>query len=107
MQAFEGLKAVRHSNDTVTIFRPEFHHRRLAHSANTIALPAPPLETFLDALNLLVRSNAHLLGPADSSAVLYISPLLIPTLPDEVDVDAAKDDAKAEAEELQAGGVAP
>lgn len=81
MQAFEGLKATRLSNDTVTIFRPDFHHRRLTHSANTIALPAPPLETFLNALDLLVRSNAHLLGPADSSAVLYIRPLLIPTSP--------------------------
>jgi branched-chain amino acid aminotransferase len=81
MQAFEGLKATRHSNDTVTIFRPDFHHRRLTHSASTIALPAPPLEIFLDALNLLVRSNAHLLGPAESSAVLYIRPLLIPTSP--------------------------
>ena len=81
MQAFEGLKATRHSNDTITIFRPDFHHRRLTHSATTIALPSPPLDTFLAALNLLIRSNAHLLGPASSSAILYIRPLLIPTSP--------------------------
>ncbi|KAF1936888.1 branched-chain amino acid aminotransferase II [Clathrospora elynae] len=81
MQAFEGLKATRHSNDTITVFRPDFHHRRLTHSATTIALHSPPLETFLTALNLLIRSNAHLLGPASSSAILYIRPLLIPTSP--------------------------
>ncbi|KAE8841809.1 hypothetical protein HRS9122_05935 [Pyrenophora teres f. teres] len=81
MQAFEGLKATRHTNNTITLFRPTFHHRRLTHSAATIALPSPPLDTFLSALNLLIRSNAHLLGPASSSAILYIRPLLIPTSP--------------------------
>lgn len=81
MQAFEGLKATRHSNDTITIFRPDFHYRRLTHSAATIGLPTPPLETFLEALNLLIRSNAHLLGPATSAAILYIRPVLFPTSP--------------------------
>ncbi|EOA81673.1 hypothetical protein ACJQWK_10671 [Exserohilum turcicum] len=81
MQAFEGLKATRHDNDTITIFRPDFHYRRLTHSAATIGLPTPPPETFFAALNLLIRSNAHLLGPATSSAILYIRPVLIPTSP--------------------------
>ncbi|RMZ69315.1 branched-chain-amino-acid aminotransferase 5 [Pyrenophora seminiperda CCB06] len=81
MQAFEGLKAVRHSNNTITVFRPHFHHTRLAHSAATVALPSPPLDIFLSALNLLIQDNAHLVGPASSPAILYIRPVLIPTSP--------------------------
>ncbi|KAH3911146.1 hypothetical protein HBI56_235900 [Parastagonospora nodorum] len=81
MQAFEGLKATRHTDNTISIFRPAFHHARLAHSAATIALPCPPLHTFLSALELLVRENVRLLGPPESSAILYIRPVLIPTSP--------------------------
>ncbi|KAF2201685.1 D-aminoacid aminotransferase-like PLP-dependent enzyme [Delitschia confertaspora ATCC 74209] len=69
------------SADTITVFRPDFHHRRLTHSATIIALHSPPLETFLAALNLLIRSNAHLLGPASSCAILYIRALPNPYLP--------------------------
>jgi branched-chain amino acid aminotransferase len=77
-QCYEGLKALRSPSPTnaITIFRPRFHAARMAHSAAAVSLPPVPEDLFLAAISLAVQRNAEFVGPADSSAVLYIRPLL-------------------------------
>ncbi|KAL2255763.1 hypothetical protein VTK26DRAFT_2741 [Humicola hyalothermophila] len=80
-QCYEGLKAFRQastSGRSIAIFRPHFHHARLCTSAAAVCLPAPPLELFLECLNLAVAHNAAFVPPHDTDlpAYLYIRPVL-------------------------------
>lgn len=90
-QCYEGLKAFRtpsssssspnntnNKNNAITIFRPTFHHARLARSAASVSLPCPPEALFLETLRLAVASNAAFVPPADNAqeAYLYIRPVL-------------------------------
>lgn len=76
MQAYEGLKAVRTPSNKITIFRPQFHAKRMMHSAETVSMPPVPEDLFMPCIVEAVRANAGFIGPADSNAVLYIRPLL-------------------------------
>src|SRR5690242_2880371 len=46
-EIFEGLKAYRHADGSVWLFRPEANARRFARSAERLALPELPEEDFL------------------------------------------------------------
>ncbi|KAM4065474.1 amino-transferase class IV domain-containing protein [Hirsutella rhossiliensis] len=81
MQAYEGLKATRTADDTITVFRPTLHHRRLVQSAAAVSLPAVPEDIFLGSIALAVRANAEFVGPASSSAILYLRPVLFASGP--------------------------
>ncbi|EFY91001.1 hypothetical protein J3459_012186 [Metarhizium acridum] len=81
MQAYEGLKASRSAEDTITIFRPTFHHRRLVQSSAAVCLPAVPEDIFLSSISLAVRANAEFVGPGDSAAVLYLRPVIFASAP--------------------------
>ncbi|KID60182.1 Aminotransferase atnJ [Metarhizium brunneum] len=81
MQAYEGLKASRSPDDTITIFRPTFHHRRLVQSSAAVCLPAVPEDVFLSSISLAVRGNAEFVGPGDSAAVLYLRPVIFASAP--------------------------
>jgi branched-chain amino acid aminotransferase len=75
-QVYEGLKAFRTPQDTIHIFRPDFHGTRLAHSASYVSLPAPPLSHFKKCIQHAVALNASFVPPANSPGFLYIRPLL-------------------------------
>jgi branched-chain amino acid aminotransferase len=56
-EIFEGLKAYRHADGGVFLFRPEVNARRFAHSARRMALPPLPEEDFLASIEALVRAD--------------------------------------------------
>src|SRR3954454_15559368 len=49
-EIFEGMKAYRHADDSIWLFRPATNARRFARSAQRLALPELPEEDFLASL---------------------------------------------------------
>ncbi|WP_342320074.1 branched-chain amino acid aminotransferase [Corynebacterium mayonis] len=76
---FEGLKAYRHADGTITTFRPEQNARRLQHSARRLAMPELPEELFLEALQQLVDVDRDWVPAAGGEASLYLRPFMIGT----------------------------
>jgi branched-chain amino acid aminotransferase len=72
-EIFEGMKAYR-TGDGIALFRPEENARRLAMSAERMAMPTVPEELFLDAVETLVRADADWIPDGDGS--LYIRPFM-------------------------------
>jgi branched-chain amino acid aminotransferase len=73
---FEGLKAYRQPDGGVALFRPERNAERLAASCRRLALPELPVEDFVAACELLVRTDAAWVPDAEGAS-LYLRPLLI------------------------------
>ena len=79
-QVFEGLKAYRHEDESIHLFRPERNAARLAASARRLAMPELSVEDFLASLEELVTiDQAWVPGTPGSS--LYLRPLIIATEP--------------------------
>lgn len=75
---FEGMKAYRHADGAVRLFRPERNAARLAISARRMSMPELPQADFLDAVSLLVSADrAHVPGQPGHS--LYLRPFVIAT----------------------------
>ncbi|MCE7011495.1 branched-chain amino acid aminotransferase [Kibdelosporangium philippinense] len=75
---FEGLKAHRQPDGHISIFRPHAHASRMRQSAARLAMPEPPVDLFVEALEMFVRADGDAL-PDDPSLSLYVRPLLIAT----------------------------
>ena len=75
-QCYEGLKAFRHEDGQIRIFRPDQNAVRMQYSASFIAIPPPPVELFLKSVNLAVAKNAEFVPPYETGASMYIRPLL-------------------------------
>lgn len=73
---FEGLKAYRQPDGGVALFRPERNAQRLADSCRRLALPEFPAEAFVEACELLVRTDAAWV-PDGAGASLYLRPLIL------------------------------
>ncbi|MFE5679257.1 branched-chain amino acid aminotransferase [Streptomyces erythrochromogenes] len=75
---FEGIKAHRHADGSVAVFRPEDNARRFRASARRLAMPEMPEELFLEAVDQLVTADQAWLSdnPAHS---IYLRPLLFAT----------------------------
>lgn len=73
---FEGLKAHRTPDGRIVLFRPMDNARRLRMSAARLAMPAPSVETLLEAVQAVVRANARWV-PGYGKGSLYIRPVLI------------------------------
>src|SRR5215218_4751891 len=72
---FEGMKAYRHPDDSIHMFRPEANAARFARSARRLALPELPESAFLDSLRKLVElDNAWVPGGGETS--LYLRPFM-------------------------------
>ncbi|KAK4705350.1 branched-chain amino acid aminotransferase, partial [Phenoliferia sp. Uapishka_3] len=81
---FEGMKAFRHPDGQVRIFRPKDNSARLNHSADVVCMPEVPEATFLEGVHLAVAKNLEWVPPhADygSSGSMYIRPLLFASGP--------------------------
>ncbi len=76
---FEGLKAHKHADGSVHIFRLNKHMRRFEQSAKQLCMPVPDPDTVAEAISRLVRENKEWVPPQPGS--LYIRPTLIGTLP--------------------------
>lgn len=72
---FEGLKAYRHEDGSIWTFRPEANAARFARSAARLALPELPAQSFVDAISLLVRTDAQWV-PSGGESSLYLRPFM-------------------------------
>ncbi|HEY9292985.1 MAG TPA: branched-chain amino acid aminotransferase [Microlunatus sp.] len=74
-EIFEGLKAYRHANDSIWLFRPDKNADRFAKSATRLALPVLPAADFLSSIEtLVVTDQAWVPGGGESN--LYIRPFM-------------------------------
>jgi branched-chain amino acid aminotransferase len=75
---FEGLKAYRQDNGSITLFRPDANATRFNRSARRMAMPELPEQTFLRALELLVSQDRDWV-PSGEGNSLYLRPFMIAT----------------------------
>ncbi|QAY63151.1 branched-chain amino acid aminotransferase [Xylanimonas allomyrinae] len=79
-EVFEGMKAYRHADGTVWTFRPEENAARLSRSAHRLALPALPVDDFIAACAVLVRTDIAWVPDAPDSS-LYLRPFMFASEP--------------------------
>ena len=77
-EIFEGLKAYRHPDGSISLFRPEANAARFARSAARLALPEMPIDFFVETIEELVKQD-HNWVPSKLGESLYIRPFMIAT----------------------------
>jgi branched-chain amino acid aminotransferase len=77
---FEGMKAYRHDSGSITLFRPTANAERFNRSARRLAMPELPVETFVQAAELLVTQDREWV-PAGAGMSLYLRPFMVATQP--------------------------
>ncbi len=77
-EIFEGMKAYRQPDGSVSLFRPEANARRFANSAKRLALPEMPEDLFLETVHALVKQDIAWV-PNQVGESLYIRPFMIAT----------------------------
>ena len=75
-EIFEGLKAYRHADNSIWLFRPEMNARRFARSARRLALPELPEEQFIESIAQVVRADVAWVPPYGGEQSLYIRPFM-------------------------------
>jgi branched-chain amino acid aminotransferase len=75
---FEGMKAYRQSDDSVSMFRPGDNINRFNMSAHRMCMPEVPEDIFMQALAELVNLDRDWV-PNSSEASLYIRPVMFAT----------------------------
>jgi branched-chain amino acid aminotransferase len=74
-EIFEGMKAYRHADGRIALFRPDANARRLQDSARRMAMPELPAELFVESVNALVRADRDWI-PDGEEASLYLRPFM-------------------------------
>ena len=74
-EIFEGLKAYRHADGSVWMFRPEENAKRLQRSAARMALPELPVEAFVEANRRLIAQDERWV-PGGEEQSLYLRPFM-------------------------------
>ncbi|MDY6051133.1 MAG: branched-chain amino acid aminotransferase [Rothia sp. (in: high G+C Gram-positive bacteria)] len=77
-EIFEGIKAYRQADGSITTFRPEENAARLNKSADRLVLPHLPEELFVEAMRQLVEIDAAWVPSGDGES-LYLRPFMIAT----------------------------
>ncbi|MFC5753973.1 branched-chain amino acid aminotransferase [Actinomadura rugatobispora] len=77
-ELFEGLKAYRQADGTIVTFRPYANAARMNRSARRMAMPEIPEQLFVDALELLVRTDRDWV-PTKEGFSLYLRPFMFAT----------------------------
>jgi branched-chain amino acid aminotransferase len=75
---FEGFKAYRQPDGGISTFRPAANGQRFNNSAARLAMPALPVERFVEAADLLIRQEREWVPPNPGES-LYLRPLMIAT----------------------------
>jgi branched-chain amino acid aminotransferase group II len=75
---FEGLKAYRQPDGSVSVFRPDANARRFQSSARRLAMPQLPVETFIEACDLLLKQDMDWV-PGVGEQSLYLRPFMFAT----------------------------
>jgi branched-chain amino acid aminotransferase len=78
-EIFEGLKAYRRPDGSVATFRPEMNALRFQKSARRLAMPELPVETFIEACDLLVQQDQAWVPAHGGEESLYLRPFMIAT----------------------------
>ncbi|MGO2654498.1 MAG: branched-chain amino acid aminotransferase [Pseudoclavibacter sp.] len=78
-EIFEGLKGFRHDDGSVWTFRPDRNAHRFQRSAERLALPQLPVDTFVQSLKELVEVDADWVPDAEGEKSLYLRPFMIAT----------------------------
>jgi branched-chain amino acid aminotransferase len=73
---FEGLKALRTRDGKIVLFRPMANALRMRSSAARLAMPPLPVDTFMEAIQAVVRANAHWVPDHDKGS-FYLRPVSI------------------------------
>ncbi|MEU3651402.1 branched-chain amino acid aminotransferase [Streptomyces sp. NPDC032161] len=76
-EIFEGLKAYRRPDGSVATFRPDANARRFQASARRLAMPELPVETFIEACDLLVQQDKAWVPAHGGEESLYLRPFMI------------------------------
>jgi branched-chain amino acid aminotransferase len=77
-EIFEGLKAYKLADGSMALFRPEQNARRFNRSADRLAMPNLPEDTFVEAIRQLVLADRGWF-PTVEGGSLYIRPFMIAT----------------------------
>jgi branched-chain amino acid aminotransferase len=77
---FEGTKAYARPDGRVNLFRPDANALRFNRSAERMAMPALPVESFVEAIETLVRLE-HEWVPTGEGSSLYVRPVMAATEP--------------------------
>ncbi|MET9699436.1 branched-chain amino acid aminotransferase [Streptomyces sp. NPDC006529] len=72
---FEGLKAYRQPDGTVSTFRPQANAERFQRSARRMAMPELPTELFIEACDALIKQDRAWV-PDSGEASLYLRPFM-------------------------------
>ena len=75
---FEGFKAYRQQDGSIATFRPAANAERFNASARRLAMPELSVATFVEAADVLVRSERDWVPPGVGQS-LYLRPLMIAT----------------------------
>ncbi len=78
---FEGLKAYTTKDGKIVTFRPELNAQRLIDSALRLEMPVLPVESFIEAVDEVVKANVHWVPPYGSGASLYLRPYMFGSSP--------------------------
>ena len=74
-EIFEGMKAYRHADGSIALFRPEENARRFNDSARRMAMPDLPEELFLESLRQLLAIDREWV-PSGEGTSLYLRPFM-------------------------------
>ncbi len=75
-EVFEGMKAYRHADGSIHLFRPEANAHRFQASAARMMLPELPVEDFVTAVAELVKADARWVPRAEGERSLYLRPFM-------------------------------
>lgn len=75
-EIFEGLKAYRHADDSIWLFRPQANAARLNASAKRMMLPAIDEADFLTAITELVKADLRWVPAGGGEQSLYLRPFM-------------------------------
>lgn len=74
-EIFEGLKAYRHPNGEVALFRPEANAARFNQSAQRLAMPELPEELFIESIRQIVKADRNWVPDLEGGS-LYLRPFM-------------------------------
>jgi branched-chain amino acid aminotransferase len=75
---FEGIKAYKHADGKVSIFRPDKNAQRFNKSAERLCMPTIPEDVFLQSLSAIVDIDRDWI-PSEPGHSLYIRPFMFAT----------------------------
>lgn len=80
-EIFEGMKAYRHDDNSIWLFRPERNAARFVNSARRMGMAVLPEDLFLASVEELVKMEQDWVPVSENEQSLYIRPFMIASEP--------------------------